>query len=242
VRMAELSHRSGVSVATIKYYVREGLLPAGTRTPNGSTTYHEHHLRRLLLIRALREAGGLSVAATAQLLRTAADPPWSRPELVERVQQALLIPPGSDTAPRPPGPELATARGVAAACLRHLGWRISEQGPALDRLAEAMAAAVRLDHPELLTLLPGYAAAALAVAEQETALRGTPAASDRDPTALAADAVLGGAMLAAMRLLAHEHLARARNARGHRAAAPRGAREQDTGATVTAAGADATPG
>nr|MDT0525976.1 MerR family DNA-binding transcriptional regulator [Streptomyces sp. DSM 41633] len=31
MRLAELSERSGVPTATIKYYLREGLLPAGRR-------------------------------------------------------------------------------------------------------------------------------------------------------------------------------------------------------------------
>ncbi len=30
--MAELSRRSGVPVATVKYYLREGLLPSGVTT------------------------------------------------------------------------------------------------------------------------------------------------------------------------------------------------------------------
>ena len=35
MRMAELSRRTGVPVPTIKYYLREGLLPPGERTsPN----------------------------------------------------------------------------------------------------------------------------------------------------------------------------------------------------------------
>jgi len=39
MRIGELSRRSGVPVPSIKYYVREGLLPAGERTrPTRSST------------------------------------------------------------------------------------------------------------------------------------------------------------------------------------------------------------
>ena len=47
MRIAELSRRSGVSVPTIKYYLREGLLAAGERTGPNQARYDEAHLRRL---------------------------------------------------------------------------------------------------------------------------------------------------------------------------------------------------
>jgi DNA-binding transcriptional MerR regulator len=62
MRVSELSERSGVPVPTIKYYVREGLLPAGERVAGRLSEYDEQHLRRLRLLRALREVGGVPVA------------------------------------------------------------------------------------------------------------------------------------------------------------------------------------
>jgi len=44
--MAELSKTSGVPVATIKFYLRERLLPAGERTGPNQSIYGEQHLRR----------------------------------------------------------------------------------------------------------------------------------------------------------------------------------------------------
>ena len=38
MRIAELSTRSGTSIPTIKYYLREGLLPAGTATGRNLNT------------------------------------------------------------------------------------------------------------------------------------------------------------------------------------------------------------
>jgi len=63
VLMAELSRSSGVPVATIKYYLREGLLPPGEATSATRAEYDETHLRRLQLIRALVEIGEVPVAA-----------------------------------------------------------------------------------------------------------------------------------------------------------------------------------
>jgi DNA-binding transcriptional MerR regulator len=53
MRMAELSRASGIPVATIKFYLREQLLPAGERTGPNQSRYGEEHLRRLRLIRGL---------------------------------------------------------------------------------------------------------------------------------------------------------------------------------------------
>jgi DNA-binding transcriptional MerR regulator len=74
MRMAELSRRSGVSVPTIKYYLREGLLPAGAVTSPNQADYGNGHLRRLRLIRALIDVGGLSVAAAREVLGAVDDP------------------------------------------------------------------------------------------------------------------------------------------------------------------------
>ena len=61
MQLAELAARSGVSVATIKYYLREGLLPKGEGVGGGRATYGELHLRRLAFVRTLMELGGCSV-------------------------------------------------------------------------------------------------------------------------------------------------------------------------------------
>ena len=57
--MAELATRSGLSVPTIKYYLREGLLPAGVATGATRAVYDETHVHRLRLIRALTDVAGI---------------------------------------------------------------------------------------------------------------------------------------------------------------------------------------
>jgi DNA-binding transcriptional MerR regulator len=68
VKMAELSRRSGVSVATLKYYLRSGLLHPGTATAANQALYDESHVHRVRLVRSLVEVGRLSLADTARVL------------------------------------------------------------------------------------------------------------------------------------------------------------------------------
>src|SRR4051812_22378331 len=89
MRVGELSRRSGVPIPTIKYYLREGLLPPGAATAANQADYSEEHLRRLQLIRALIDVGGVSVAAARDVvaaLGTHADDPL---ELLGAAQSAV---------------------------------------------------------------------------------------------------------------------------------------------------------
>ncbi|MFI5689510.1 MerR family transcriptional regulator [Streptomyces sp. NPDC051636] len=74
MKISELSRRSGVSIATIKYYLREGLLPPGEHTARNQAEYPESTLRRLRLARTLIAVGGLSIAATGKVLRAMDEP------------------------------------------------------------------------------------------------------------------------------------------------------------------------
>ncbi|WP_435133954.1 MerR family transcriptional regulator [Actinacidiphila sp. bgisy144] len=68
MRISELSRRSGVPNATIKFYLREGLLPPGRATAATQAEYGDQHLRRLRLIRALIGVRGLTVQQTRDVL------------------------------------------------------------------------------------------------------------------------------------------------------------------------------
>lgn len=74
MQLSELSEASGVSAASIKYYRREGLLPAGERITTTRSGYGEHHLERLALIRALREEADASISDIAALTAVLDDP------------------------------------------------------------------------------------------------------------------------------------------------------------------------
>ena len=74
MRISELCRTSGVAVPTIKYYLREGLLPEGERTSATQAAYRDLHLQRLRVVRALIESG-VSIAETRQVLEALDHPP-----------------------------------------------------------------------------------------------------------------------------------------------------------------------
>src|SRR5688572_21366531 len=71
MKISELSQTTQVPVPTIKFYIREGLLPPGERTARNQADYGVNHVERLALIRALREAGALPIETIASVLRAA---------------------------------------------------------------------------------------------------------------------------------------------------------------------------
>jgi len=79
MKISELSRETGAPLATIKFYQREGLLPAGERSAPNQATYGEAHVRRIHMIRALTDVGGLSVADVARVIEAIeSDLPLSR--------------------------------------------------------------------------------------------------------------------------------------------------------------------
>jgi MerR family copper efflux transcriptional regulator len=55
LRIGELSERCGVSRDTVRFYERQGLLPAPSRTTSGHREYDEEAVKRLRFIRNARE-------------------------------------------------------------------------------------------------------------------------------------------------------------------------------------------
>ncbi len=55
MKMAELERRSGINRETIRYYIREGLLPAPERKKPNVAVYSEVHVARLKAIRRLQD-------------------------------------------------------------------------------------------------------------------------------------------------------------------------------------------
>lgn len=55
--IGEASRRSGVSIETIRYYEREGIVPKPQRAANGRRMYSEGEIGRLRFIRKCRDFG-----------------------------------------------------------------------------------------------------------------------------------------------------------------------------------------
>jgi DNA-binding transcriptional MerR regulator len=88
MRISELSAQAGVPVPTIKYYLREGLLPEGERSAPTQAAYGETHVERLRVIRALITAG-VSIAETRRVLDALDDPPSDAHRLLGAAHAAI---------------------------------------------------------------------------------------------------------------------------------------------------------
>lgn len=159
MRISELARRSGVPVATVKYYLREGLLPAGELTGATQARYGKEHLARLRLIRALLGPGGLSIARTRAVLAAVDDPATSLHAALGAAHGALPAVSGGAA------PDLADAR----AHLARWGWQVHEHSPALGQFAAAIQALAAAGYPPSDALLDRYADAAGRLARQDVA-------------------------------------------------------------------------
>ncbi|MFF9626989.1 MerR family transcriptional regulator [Streptomyces griseosporeus] len=144
MRLAELSERSGVSTATIKYYLREGLLPPGRQINRTTAEYDEEHLRRLRLVRAMIQVGRLPVATVKEVLGHVDDDSLGR---TMRLGAALWALP-QVAEPDADDEYVRAAREEVGALLDRLGWHNARQlaplSPAYRSLVVAVAAFRRL--------------------------------------------------------------------------------------------------
>ncbi|UKY52887.1 MerR family transcriptional regulator [Streptomyces inhibens] len=178
MRLAELSERSGVSTATIKYYLRERLLPPGRRITATQSEYDAEHLRRLRLVRALIQVGRIPVSTAREVLAAVEDD--ARDQLSRLGTAIEALPHGPE--PDESDPSTAVGRRTATQLLRRLDWRfnleIADGFPAFRMLVAAIAALHRLGYACDITHLLPYAhrAAQLAVVDLDLVEEfGTPA-------------------------------------------------------------------
>ncbi|WP_049574105.1 MerR family transcriptional regulator [Streptomyces sp. SBT349] len=198
MRLAELSKRSGVSPATIKYYLREGLVPPGRRISATQAEYDEEHLRRLRLARALVQVGRVPVATAREVLAAVEDESVGR---LSRLGTAVgALPHGP--APAEDDPCTGTARASAEEIQRLLGWPVIEDNPAHAMLISALAALLRLDYPADVAHLLPYGRAAAALAEHELSVVEEFEASTTQLEAAVALTVLYEPVLLSLRRLA----------------------------------------
>ncbi|MEV5974921.1 MerR family transcriptional regulator [Streptomyces sp. NPDC051921] len=201
MRIGELSRRTGVSVPTIKYYVREGLLPAGRLTSPNQASYEEAHVRRLRLIRALLDVGGLSVAGLREVVAAVDDS--------ERPLHGMLGAVADNVVPRyegagdEPGEALVAARAAVADLIDRRGWHTDSRGPAAEALAVALSALENVGHGGFVEVLDAYAEAAESVARTDLEYVARNVVREELVESVVVGIVLGDAMLGALRRLAH---------------------------------------
>ncbi|AXE80988.1 MULTISPECIES: MerR family transcriptional regulator [Streptomyces] len=132
MKVSDLSRLTGTPVGTIKYYLREGLLPPGRALGATLTMYGDEHIQRLRLIRALTARGGLSIAATRDVL-AAIDQPLDPLATLGVVHYALPTPvdAAETDAVGEQAPQVDQLLGA-------MGWDISEESPHRRALAASL--------------------------------------------------------------------------------------------------------
>lgn len=201
MRMSELSSRSGVAVPSIKFYLREGILPAGERTSPNQSSYDERHVARLKIIRALIEVGGLSISSAKGVLAAVDDTEmpidWAFGQAQRAIPGSLVLDEESEESPAALNEELAAR-----------SWAISAGNPGRAMVARVLGSYERLGHPELAAVLPAYLDAAETVARADLAAVAASEDRARMIETVVVGTVLGDSLFAGLRRIAQERESR----------------------------------
>lgn len=199
MRIGELSRRTDVSVASIKYYLREGLLAPGELTSPNQAHYDEAHVRRLRLIRALVDVGGLTIAGARDVLAAVDDDQVSLYDALGRAQAAVM-------ARTEPVDDDATERAAKAVAemVERRGWITSEKNPGWRAAVDVLAALDRLGGERVAGLLDVYAEAMEGVAGHEVEAVVDRDERERSVERVVTGIVLGGALITALRGMAEQ--------------------------------------
>lgn len=194
--MAELSATSGIPVATIKYYLREKLLPMGESEMANQASYGAGHLDRLRLIRALIDVGGLSVASARRILE-AIDSDASLPEVFKVAQHSVSAAiESSDLEPV----DLASIDALLE------GWHVSPENPGRLAAARVLSAFRGVGQTDQRGWFARYAEAALLIAaadlDEIESRQGRAAKAET----VVVGTVLGDALISGLRRAAQEHV------------------------------------
>jgi DNA-binding transcriptional MerR regulator len=203
MRMAELSAESGVPVATVKYYLREGLLPPGERTSPNQARYAATHVQRLRLIKALTEVGGMSLASVGTVLE-AIDGDKTPHRTMGVVQEELAGP-----SPTVSDEAAQWAWELLDGMVRRNGWgELKRQHAAVQNVVAALATAKELGHEKLAEHLEDYAHLAIRVAELDVETVTGLASFDKIIEAGLVVTVLGDRIFAGLRHLGQDLVSR----------------------------------
>lgn len=206
MRISELSETTGLSVATIKYYLREGILHPGAKIAGRLADYDEGHVRRLELLRLLREAADVPVERLRDLVAVAEDPGATVHAMFAQAADALA------PSPAPSAPERPESRRLADALIDRAGWTdVRPDAVDRDSLAAVLEALARYrTHPAGAEDAAPYLEVADRLAREE--LAHLAASRDRgapDRFLLLEEMIVGqvvyGQLLQVLRRLAQEH-------------------------------------
>ena len=206
MQISELSAATGLSVPTIKFYLREGLLAPGQAVSATRASYDESHVRRLRLIRALVDVAGMKLDGVHQVLAAVDDPTLTLHEAIGSAHTRLSGDGGAS-----PSQE-SSAR--VDRMLRRWRWRGALKSRHRDRFAHSLDVLDELGNPVSDEMLTTYASAMRTVADAEVATiegRSREEASEK----VVIGTLLVEPLLVQLRRLAHEDVS-SRRLRSHR--------------------------
>lgn len=198
MRISELAQRAAVPLSAVKYYQREGLLPEGVRSAPNQVEYGERHVKRLRLIRALLETGGLSIAATKDVIRALDTEGAPIAETFSVATSAMSASRITELLPS------AESRERVRRLAHSQGWKFTDDNPGIDGAARALDGLLAIDFTAPDEYLVAYASAAAAAAGAD--VRALTARSEPDEIAelMVVGTALGDPLFAGLRRLAHE--------------------------------------
>ncbi|WP_407319785.1 MerR family transcriptional regulator [Isoptericola halotolerans] len=132
MRISELSDVTGVPVATVKYYLRAGLLTPGETVNAREFAYEEHHVSRLRLIRGLIHVLGASITQVRDVLSIIDAPGLAPLEAMGKATSAL--PAVGENGDEPSAAEPHRAIGL----LQHLDFRFEPDASTVRQLDAAL--------------------------------------------------------------------------------------------------------
>ncbi|MBD8023654.1 MerR family transcriptional regulator [Microbacterium gallinarum] len=195
MKISELAERSGVPVATVKYYIREGMLPRGVVSSATRAEYDDDHLARLKLIAALADVRGLPLARVRDILALVDDPGPDALTTLGRAVSALPPYVGADRVDHP----------RARAAIDDLGLTYDGDFTAVAQLEEALGALEDAGLAADPQTLRRYGDAMRTVAAEEIAPMSAMSLDEAVSYAVLGTALYEPVMLA-LRRLAHHHL------------------------------------
>jgi DNA-binding transcriptional MerR regulator len=200
VLVSELSERADVPLATVKYYLREGLLPAGESTGPRRAEYDERHLRRLRVLRLLREVGEVPVTSLRQIVDALDDEEMSVHDAMAQIADVI-------TAGPEPGEQDPAALSMVDELFEVMGWD-DIRPESIDRLRLA-ALVSALNGPGPLganvEVLSFYAGLADHLARTEISLVDHSMERSRLLEDMVTGSVVYGQVFDLLRQLGHEH-------------------------------------
>lgn len=197
--IAELSRASGVSTASIKFYVREGLLQPPDPSRPRRAYYDGRHVRRLATIRALRDVGGLSIDTIRRALSAVERPGTDAVDVIAPAIDALAPPARAADA------TLKEARADVAKAFE--GLNVRKAAGSRETIAVTVASLRRLGSPIGVPELTRYLELLRPLAKEE--IESTSAVLRSDKETSLEIAILGTALfepiLIGIRRALHEH-------------------------------------